>query len=220
MAVIWRDKKGYKIFITPEGGRLTSEDVELAKQYDEVLQTKIKKITSSLKAQGFFELKDKMKKWYMLGKKLHFLDEMPLRIKCDPDLNNTFRVFYDLAINWAPKQDLPTDKERLTGDRNLFYVAYQLAKFPWELVKNIPWGNWTDIHAAFHPTKWIDRERLLSWVLSKSKENNKINRKKLRKALMALRSVVGKTAEVERDTTVLFDGELYKLLDQKFNSIK
>ena len=209
MAVIWRDKKGYKIFITPEGRRLMSGDVELAKQYDEELQKKIKKINSSLKTKGFFEMKGGIKKWYMLGKELHFLDNMPLRIKCDPDLKNTFRVFYDLAIDWAPKRDLPTDKERLTGDRNLFYVSYQLAKFPWELVKNIPWGNWTDIHAAFHPIKWIDRERLLLWVLNKSEENNKINRKKLRRALMALRAVVGK-----RDTTVLSKEELYKLLDQ------
>lgn len=216
--MIIRTKSGQKIYSSSSGEPPSMEEIKIAKQYDEELQKKIKKITSSLKARGFFEIRAGMKKWYVLGKELHFLDKMPLRIKCDPDLKNTFRALYDLAIHLAPREELPTDKERLIGDRNHFYVCYQLAKFPWGLVKNIPWGNWQDTHAAFHPTGWKDRERLLSWVLSKSEKAH--NRKKLRKALMALRAVVGKTAEVERDTTVLSKEELYKLLDQKLNSLK
>lgn len=209
MAVIWKTSKGYRVYVTPTGASPSSEEIELAEEYEKRLQEKIKKITISLKKKGFFEIKNKMKKWYMLGKELHFLDDMPLRIKCDPDLKNTFRAFYDLAINLAPTKDLPTDKERLFGDRNHFYVAYQLAKFPWKLVKNVPWGNWTDINAAFSPINWRDRERLLSWVLEKSQKKNIINREKLREALMALRAVIGK-----RDTLVLSNEELYKLLDE------
>lgn len=226
MAIIIREErtiggekvKGVKVYKTSRGHLLTNEEIDLAEKYDEELKNEIKEITSSLKSKGFFEIKATMKKWYMLGRKLQFLDKMPLRTKCDPDLKNTFRVFYDLALILAPRKDFPTDKERLEGDRNHFYVCYKLAKYSWELVKDIPWGNWQDIHAAFSPTKGVDRKRLLSWVLSKSEKAN--NREKLRKALKTFRAVVGQTAEIERDTTVLSKEELYKLLDQKLNTIK
>lgn len=219
MAVIWRMKKGYNKYVTSTGSTPSGEEIELAREYDKELQKKIKEITNSLRKKDFFDEKNKMKKWYTLGKELQFLDKMLLGIKCDPDLKHTFRIFYDLAPHLAPTKNIPTDKGRFEGDRNYFYMAYQLAKFPWEQIKDIPWGNWTDIHAALDAIRWKDRERLLPWILKNSEDAS--NREKLRKkALKALRAIVGQTAKIERDTTVLSKEELYNLLNQKLNSIK
>lgn len=220
MAVIWKTKKGYKIYVTPSGAPPTSEEIELAKEYEKKLQEKINEIIVSLRKRGFFNMQNKMKKWYMLGKELQFLDSTELRIKCDPNFKNTWRALYDLAPRLAPTENIPTDEERATGWRNHFYVSYRLAKLPWALVQNIPWGNWTDINAAFSPEMWEDGRRLLEWVVSRASTEKGINRKKLRKALKALRGVAGQRAKVARDTTVLSKEELYKLLDQKLKLIE
>lgn len=219
MAVIWRKKSGFKVYVTPSGQPPTQEEIELAKEYDKELQERVHEVTLSLREKGFFEMQHKMKKWHMLGKELQFLDNMDLRSKCDPHMENTWKAFYDLAPHLAPTKRVPTDKQRVVGRRNHFYVCYLLGKMPWNQVKNLTWANWNDIYMAFSLDMWKDGSRLLKWVIDKSSIGGKITRRRLRLALKGLRRAVGQRAKIPKDTTVLSNGELTELLNRTFEML-
>ena len=220
MAVIWREKGGYTLYVTPSGEPPTQEDIELAKRYDEELRERIKELTSSLREKGFFEMEDKMKKWYLLGKGLQFLDRMVLMSKCDPTRENTWRALYDIAPHLAPRETIPTDKERASGKRNHFYRCYLLGKIDWERIRHLKWANWNDIYMSFSPNMWNDAERLLKWILERASTNKALTRSRLRFVLKALRKALGERAKVQKDTTVLSTAELYYLLDEELEKVK
>lgn len=218
MAVIWK-KGAFKVYATPNSQPPTNEDIELAKEYDKELKEKIDEITVSLKKKGFFDTQNKMKKWHMLGEELQFLDNLEIRQKCDPNLENTWKALYDIAPHLAPSKSIPTDKERVFGKRNHFYRCYLLGKIPWNQIKDIAWANWDDIYMSLSPYMWKDSERLLEWVMTRASTKKGVTRSRLRKVLKALRRVIGQKGKVEMDTTVLSKKELYKLLDQELEKI-
>jgi len=218
--VIWREKGGYKLYVTPSGEPPTREDIELAKKYDEKLRKNIEKLTRLLQKKGFFEMKNKMKKWYMLGKGLQFLDKIELRLKCDPNRENTWRALYDIAPHLAPKRTMPTDKERAIGKRNHFYVCYLLGKMEWEKIKHLTWANWNEIYMSFTPKMWNDADRLLEWIMARASTSKGLPRNRLRVVLKALRRAIGERSKISRDTTLLSTNELYKLLDEELKKVK
>ena len=220
MAVIWRKKDGFKVLVTPSGRPPTSDDIRLAKEYDEKLQGNLDKVTRNLKEKGFFGMKNDIKKWYILGKELQFLDSIEIRTKCDPDMKNTWRALYDLALHLAPSETVPTDRERSVGWRNHFLMCYLLGRMPWNKIKNLTWSNWREIHEAFSPEMWKDEERLLGWLIDKSSVQGKMPRRKFRLVLKALRRAVGQRARVQKDTTVLSDEELAKMLNETLAEVR
>ena len=216
VAVIWRKKGGFKVFITPHGEPPTNEDIELAKEYDKELQKKIGQITRRLRKKSFFRISNKMKRWHMLGKELQFLDDMDLRLRCDPNMENTWRALYDLAPHLAPTEQVPTDKQRVEGSRNHFYICYLLGKMKWDDIKKWKWAHWNDMYMALSSLRkrmWKDDERLFEWVITRACRKGPIRRKELRTVLRALRRAIGRKADMEMDTTVLSKEELYSILD-------
>jgi hypothetical protein len=66
---------------------------------------------------------------------------------------------------------------------------------------------------AGSPDLWRDWGRILNWILIKSENHGRTERNMLRQTLRTLRKTLGKKPKVKRDTTVLSDAELLKLLD-------
>jgi len=219
MAVIIRTNSGEKVYVNSSGLPPSIEEIQLAREYDKKLNEKIKEITTNLKQKGFFKEQNVTKKWHMLGEELHFLDDMPLRLKCDPDLTYTWRILYDLAPHLSPTDNIPTDEQRASGNRNHFYVAYLMAKLAWNKVEDIGWSNWTDICGSFTKDMWQDGDRLLEWVINRGSKEGIISRDRLRKTLKALRRFAGEKAKTARDTSVLSKNDLFKRLDQELKSI-
>ncbi len=63
---------------------------------------------------------------------------------------------------------------------------------------------------------WKDHERLLGWLIDKSLAGpEKIDGKKLRHALIAIRHVAGEKAAVKRNTNLLSRRELNKILNEE-----
>lgn len=221
LAVIWKTSQGEKIYKTPSGWPLTKKAREMADEFDTILTRKMKKVIKQLHKEKYFKMKPGLPKYYLLGKSLQFVKNLKLRSKCDPDLENIWRAFYDYAHKLAPRK-LPSSLERTVGKRNFFLMCYRLGQLPEETVEKMGnWSNWGDIYMVFagNPQLWKDWERLLDWVLIKSEDNGRIDRARLRQTLRILRKVLGKKSEVKRDTTVLTDNELYKLLDSTANNI-
>jgi hypothetical protein len=217
MVVIWRAKDHTKIFKGAEGRVITEEEIRLAEEYDAELKKKIEEITQALEKKGFFRERNALKKWHMLGQELQFLDNFELRKKCDPEMKFTWRALFDISPHLAPSRKLPRDRERLEGRRNHFYMCYILGKFNLEKVSQLTWSQWNDIFMSFSPEMWRDGERLLEWLISRSRKNGKLSREKLRKALKALRSVCGERATKPVYTQVLPTEELYELLDKSLS---
>ena len=213
--VIWSegDEKRY---VTPGGGPPTTEGIMLAKKYKKILKHELKQIRERLAEKSFFDMKPSLKKWFLLGKELQFLDDLELRKKCDPDLELTWRALYDVATDLAPTTHIPTNKERAEGRRNHFYMCYRLAKLPWKTLRPLNWRMWNDVCMSFSPDMWTDRERLLEWLINRSSiGSEKVDGKKLRGSLVALRHVAGEKASLRRNTNLLSKKELYKLLDNE-----
>jgi hypothetical protein len=220
MAVIWRIKNRIKIFKGAEGRAISEEEIRLAEEYDSQLRKKMEEIAQVLEKKGFFRERNTLKKWHMLGRELQFLDNFELRKKCDPEMKYTWRALLDISTRLAPSQKLPRDRERLEGRRNHFYMCYILGKFDLEKAIQFTWSEWNDIFMSFSPEMWRDGERLLEWLISRSRENGKVSREKLRKALKALRSVCGERATKPVLTQVLSKEELYKLLDKSLSKFR
>jgi len=213
MAVVWKTEQGARKYVTPNGLPPTKEDVELADRYEKELQQKIELITTALTREKFFETKNKMRKWYLLGKKLHFVDKMPLRLKCDPFLENTWRAFYDAALHLTPTGKIPVDKNQFIGTRNHFYVCYLLGKYDWKEIKTLDWSAWLDIYRSFSPDMWKDK-RILQWLINQSTVNGKVNVRRLRKVLKVVRSLFGRRVKNSTVSSVLSDEEFFSMLRQ------
>lgn len=215
MAVVWRTDKGEKIYKTPTGQPLTKSARKLADQFDGILSRKMKKVIRELRKEGFFRMKPSLFKYYHLGHSLQFVKDIELRSKCDPDLENIWRAFYDYAPKLAPRR-LPRSQARTVGKRNFFLMCYRLAQLSEETAFTIgSWSNWESIYMVFvgNPQSWKDWERILKWILTKSEFGGRIGLDKLRQTLKPVRRIIGKKSKVKRDTTVLTEKELHVLLD-------
>lgn len=220
MAVVWRTKSGTKRYVTPSNRPPRNMDVELAKKYDKEMKTQLQKLEEILREKGFFEMRPRIKKWYMLGKGLQFLEKSELREKCDPDFENTWRALYDHVPNLAPTARIPKTRIRAEGKRNHFYICYRLAKLPWEQVKNFTWRMWNDIYMSFSDEMWRDGPRLLKWILSTSvSKSGKVDNTKERWALIAVRRTLGPNIPIRKDSTVLSQEELFGILDNKLRDV-
>jgi len=217
LAVIWRTSEGEKEYRTPSGWPLTKKAHEFADEFDRVLNRKMKRLQKELRRQGYFKMKAGLSKYHLLGKTLQFLGPLEMRKKCDPDFENVWRALYDYAPKLAPRK-IPTSEERTVGKRNFFLNCYRLGQLSDDIVEKMGnWSNWEDIYMVFaaNPKLWEDWERLLGWILKSAEENGKIDRGRLREALKILRKALGRRAKLKRDTTVLIDSELEKLLDSR-----
>lgn len=220
MAVIWASK-GEKRYVTQGGWPPTTEDMRLADEYDDVLKNEFKVIRNRLADKDFFCTKSGLKKWFLLGKELQFLHTLELRKKCDPEFNLTWRALYDVVPDLAPTSQIPSDKERAEGKRNHFQMCYRLAKLPWKKLTQLNWRMWNDICMSFTPDMWEDSERLLEWLITRSQKNSeKVDNRKLRIALIALRNTAGEKAAVKRNTKLLSKENLRQLLDDELAEIK
>lgn len=215
MAVIWKTSKGEKIYKTPSGWSLTKKARELADEFDRILGRNMERLIKQLRKEGYFKMKPGLAKYYRLGKALQFIKDLKSRSRCDPDLENIWRALYDYAPKLAPRK-LPSSEERTVGKRNFFLMCHRLGQLREETVEKMGnWSNWGDIYMVFagNPRLWDDWERLVVWILQKSELNGKIQRDKLRQTLRSFRKIMGKRSSVKRDTTILTDAELHKLLD-------
>jgi len=215
LAVIWKTSQGEKIYKTPSGWPLTKKAREMADVFDKILSREIEKLTKQLRKEGYFKMKPGLAKYYRLGKALQFVKDLKLLSKCDPDLENIWRAFYDYAPRLAPRK-LPNSEERTVGKRNFFLTCYRLGQLNEKTVEKMGnWSNWGDIYMVFagNPQLWKDWERLVEWISAKSEENGKIDRNKLRQTLKVVRKALGKKPKIKRDTTVLTDNELYLFLN-------
>lgn len=221
MAVIWKTASGEKAYKTPSGWPLTKKARELADEFDGILSRKVKRIIRQLRKEGYFKMKPSLSKYHHLGKSLQFVKDLRLRSKCDPDLENIWQAFYYYAPSLAQRK-MPKSEERTVGKRNFFLMCYRLGQLSDETVKKMgTWTNYEDIYMVFagSPYLWKDWGRLLKWILTKSEENGRIDRNMLRKTLKALRKVLGKKPRVKRDTTVLSDAELLRLLESAMDNL-
>lgn len=216
MAVIWKTSDGERIYKAPSGWSLIGKRPrELADEFDKILSRKMQRLVKQLRKEGYFKMKPGLPKYYQLGKSLQFIKDLRLRSKCDPDLENIWRALYDYAPRLAQRK-IPKSEERSVGKRNFFLMCYWLGQVSEYTVEKLgTWTNYEDIYMAFagSPHLWKDWGRLLDWILTKSEENGRIDRDKLRQTLRAFRKVLGKKPKMKRDTTVLSDAELTKLLD-------
>lgn len=215
LAIVWKTSDGEKIYKTPTGWPLTKKARELADEFDRILSRKMKKLTRQLRKEGYFKTRPGLSKYYHLGKSLQSLKDLRLRSKCDPDLENIWRALYDYAPKLAPRR-LPRSEARTVGKRNFFLMCYRLGQLSEKTVAKMGnWSNWGDIYMVFvgNPQSWKDWERVLNWILIKSEYNDKIDRAKLRQTLKIVRKIIGRKSKVRRDTTVLDENELYRLLD-------
>ena len=215
MAIIWKTPQGERKYKQPSGWPLTKKAQEMADECDRILGRRVEKMIRQLRKEGYFKMKPGLAKYYHLGKSLHFVKDLKLLSKCDPDLENIWRAFYDYAPKLAQRK-MPKSEERTVGKRNFFLMCYRLGQLSEHTVEKMgTWTNWEDIYMAFagSPHLWKDWKRLLDWILTKSEENGRIDRDKLRKTLRILRKAMGKKSKVKRDTTVLTDSELSKFLE-------
>jgi len=216
LAVIWKTKYGNR-YVNPGNAPLSEADINRAKEYDEFLRQKMKDIKVTLKMRGFFAMKGGIKKWYLLGEQLQFLDDAPLRKICDPDMDLTWRALYDIAPELSPTGKLPREKERAEGARNHYLMCYRLARFDsldaFEK-SGINWQKFNDVCMSFGPTQMKDRKRLLEWLGIGEKKAN------FRLALQAIRQMSGIKSIHKTDTTLLSKEELFKALDIKFDELK
>ena len=216
MAIVWRTSDGEKIYKAPSGwSSIGKRPRELADEFDRILSRKMKTLTKQLRKEGYFKMKPGLSKYYNLGKSLQFIEDLRLRRKCDPDLENIWRALYDYAPRLAQRK-IPKSEERSVGKRNFFLMCYRLGQLAEITVEKLgTWTNYEDIYMAFagSPHLWKDWGRLLNWILAKSEENGRIDRNKLRQTLRAFRKVLGKKSKMKRDTTVLSEAELTRLLD-------
>jgi hypothetical protein len=215
LAVLWKTPQGEKIYKTPSGWPLTKKAREQADEFDKILNRKIRRLMKQLRKEGYFKMKPGLPKYHRLGRYLQFVKDLKLRSKCDPDLENIWRAFYDYAPRLAQRK-LPKSEERTVGKRNFFLMCYRLGLLSEKAVERMGnWSNWEDIYMVFagNPQLWKDWERLLSWILRNSENNGKIEREKLRRTLRFFRKLMGKRSKIKRDTTVLTDDELSALLD-------
>jgi hypothetical protein len=220
LAIIWKTSDGEKIYKTPSGWPLTKKARELADEFDGILRRKISRIIKQLRREGYFKMKPGLVKYYRLGKSLQFVKDLRLRSKCDPDLENVWRALYDYAPELSQRK-MPKSQERSSGKRNFFLMCFRLGQLSDKTIEKMgTWTNYEDIYMAFagSPHLWKDWERLLNWILTNSEENGKINRDRLRRTLRALRKVLGKKPRVKRDTTVLSDAELLRLLESAIHT--
>jgi hypothetical protein len=222
LAIIWRTPDGEKIYKAPSGWpSMGKKPRELADEFDRILSRKMKRLVKQLRKEGYFKLKPGLPKYYHLGKSLQFINDLRLRSKCDPDLENIWRALYDYAPRLAQRK-IPKSNERAAGKRNFFLMCYRLGQLSEDEVGKLgTWTNYEDIYMVFagSPYLWKDWERLLTWILAKSEESERIDRAKLRQTLMAFRKALGKKPKFKRDTTVLSDAELTRLLDSSLYSI-
>jgi hypothetical protein len=212
---VWKTSDGERIYKTPTGWPLTKKARELADEFDEIISRKMEKMIKQLRKEGYFKMKPGLSKYYHLGKSLQFLKDLRLRSKCDPDLENIWRALYDYAPKLAPRK-LPSSQERTMGKRNFFLMCFRLGQLPEDVAERIgSWSNWNDIYMSFvgNPLSWKDWERILGWILRRSDKNGFVDREKLRQTLIAMRGMMGRKSKVKRDTTVLSESELYRLLD-------
>ncbi len=215
MAVVWRTPEGEKRYVTPSGWPLTKEARELADKFDAVLQKRLVQVKKKLRKQGYFRMKPGLSKYHLLGKALQFLTPLELRKKSDPDFENIWRALYDYSPKLAPRK-MPTSEERTVGKRNFFLNCYRLGQLSDQTVERMGnWSNWEAIYMVFagNPKLWADWERILDWTLKKSEKDGRVDRGELRETLKTLRKVLGKKGPIKRDTTVLTDSELQRLLD-------
>jgi hypothetical protein len=219
MVVIWKGKFG-NTYVTP-GNRLpSSQEMKLAEEYDIALRNKMAEIKERLEEKGFFKMKSGMKKWRMLGEELSFLDELQIRKDCDPDLENTWRAFYDIAPELSPTGKMPSEKERAEGRRNHFLICYYLAKVDWPTLGKINWRMFNDIYMSLTTSAMrSDINRLLEWIISRSTEKGKVNGKKIRKVLEAVRHISGEKSRGSIDTRFLERKELFDILDKELEEL-
>jgi len=216
LAIIWKTQNGEKIYKAPSGwSSIGKKPRELADEFDRILTRRMKTLVKQLRKEGYFKMKPGLPKYYHLGKSLQFLKDLKLRSKCDPDLENIWRALYDYAPNLAQRK-IPKSEERAVGKRNFFLMCYHLGQLTEDTVEKLgTWTNYEDIYMVFagSPYLWKDLRRLLNWILGKSEEDGRIDRAKLRQTLKGFRKVLGKKPKIKRDTTVLSDVELTRLLD-------
>ena len=195
---------------------LSYEERKISDSYSEELKTKISDIKAKLKKEGFFEMKNDLKKWLLLGRELQFLKESELRKVADPDLLYTWQALYVYAPELAPKPDIPTEEGRAIGKRNHFLICYRLAQLDQATFNKLTsWRDFNDIYMSFTTLAWEDADRLIDWILFKSSEGGNF-----RKELVAVRATVGKRSKHKLYTKLLSREELFSKLDKVYANLK
>jgi hypothetical protein len=203
------DKDGRRVYKTI--GYLAFEDKEKADELDNFLKREIGKIEERLATKGLLNLKRKpgsVKLWFNVGLELRQLWD---RVRKDFGIPDTFITLFMKAVYDNSNRIKPTSgrAERLRNSH--FYYCYLIAGFPWEMVKESGWGEWSD----FLDSKRIrDDPRIVRWFIDRKVMDHRNEKKLTRKKWFKKITRVIRNELRQIDTTVLEKNELYEKLDK------
>jgi hypothetical protein len=203
------DENGQKIYKTI--GYMAYKDKERADKLDNFLKKEVSILEERLAAKGLLDLKGKpgsVKLWFNVGLELRQLWN---KVQKDFELPDTFITLFMKAVYDNSNRIKPTSgrAERLRNSH--FYYCYLIAGFPWEMVKESGWGEWSD----FLDSKRIRNDpRIVRWFIDRKVMEHRNVEKLTRKKWFKLITRVIRNELRKIDTTVLEKNELYEILDK------
>jgi hypothetical protein len=220
MAVIIREDRiiagknvqGVKVYKSDR--LLTRELREQAEKLDQFLAERMKEIEEEIKKKGLLKLKNRrgvIKLWYEVGRHLSFV--MDTSLVPAEDRKYVWRALYDHAGNLVPRKLSVRARER--PENSHFRYCYELAQFPWQLVKAS--GNWTAWVEFLDSPVIRDDRRIIKWLAKKQKFAESPKQDWLRMLTREIRRTFKKFRKW--DTSILSDEELDARLEKIFNNV-
>ncbi len=192
------------------GYKLTTAKKIKADKIDEQLEEHINQIVAYLKKKKIFSLIGKkgltIQPYYETGKKIgEFVDKQQISAE------EKF-FLYESVYHYLIKNNLyhgSSDDRWKQKGRNPAEVWSKMAKFPWETVNKINWGDWADLYMS--PVV-VQDERIVNWVVKNIHNFSESSRKTTRSLLIAFRGGL-KNYDVEE----LNDKQLFEMLDDIYH---
>lgn len=193
---------------------LTRELREQAEKLDQFLAEKMKEIEEEMRKKDLLKLKNRrgvIKLWYEVGRRLSFVMDtsmVPAEVR-----KYVWRALYDHTGELVPGKLSVRARER--PENSHFKYCYELAQFPWRLVKAS--GNWT-AWAEFLDSPVIrDDRRIIRWLARKHKSAESPRQDWLRMLTREIRRSFKKFKKW--DTSIISDDELDVRLEKIFNKV-
>lgn len=217
MPVIIREEreilgKKYKNVIVYKSDKpITKEAKEQAQRLDQLIETEMRNIEAEIEKKKLFDKKHRkgvLELWYEVGKKLNFIDKMPLIT--NEDKKYIWRALYDHAGQLSPGKI--GQRAIYRPENSHFKYCYVIASYPWNFVQKA--GNWT-AWVEFLDSRVIrDDTRIITWLGMIQKEHDCYMQDWLR----ALNRKIRNTFK-NKITTVIPEELLFIKLNNIFNEI-
>jgi hypothetical protein len=214
--------------LLPTGRAIPKDERERAERLDAFLGTNIPLIVGELRGLDLLESND-LKKWHALGTRLQFVDDVELVSHEDRDSG----IIWLAVRQYCPVDLLPRGEKPLTPHRlreelsNLdrqrrlakkhdhFERCYKLGKYE---LGQVSWMTWSDFD-TFLESPGLERDaRILPAMADRASQlDGRVTRSAFRVVCKVLREAIP-TKNRQRDTTLMTDQELSKLVDHAFEA--